>query len=237
MTAKIKLNAASGGGSVSLQAPTTTTGNAAIDLQLPVADGSANQFIKTDGSGALSFATPTIYNWVHAAEVSLNGNTSVTLTGVPDGASHIRYLIRYMSFSGGAAQAKFRLEKSTTGGSKSVITSSYQTFCSSFKSSSIGGSGNTDGMDLFDGNSAIDNSLFGSVNVYRIGTNGSDGTNIIMEHQGFANQGGTLDANFMSNGYMELGTGSTDFISGGQFFGNTGQAFDNGYIAQSYLLS
>ena len=56
MTAKIKLNAASGGGSVSLKAPSTTTGNAAIELQLPVADGSANQVLKTDGSGTLSFA-------------------------------------------------------------------------------------------------------------------------------------------------------------------------------------
>ena len=56
MTAKIKLNAASGGGSVSLKAPSTTTNNAAVELQLPVADGSADQFIKTDGSGNLSFA-------------------------------------------------------------------------------------------------------------------------------------------------------------------------------------
>ena len=56
MTAKINLNAASGGGSVSLKAPSTTTGNAAVELQLPVADGSADTFLKTDGSGALSFA-------------------------------------------------------------------------------------------------------------------------------------------------------------------------------------
>ena len=56
MTAKIKLNAASGGGSVSLEAPTSTTSNANVELKLPVADGSANQFIKTDGSGNLSFA-------------------------------------------------------------------------------------------------------------------------------------------------------------------------------------
>ncbi len=56
MTAKIKLNAASGGGSVSLKAPSTTTSNAAVELQLPVADGSAGQFMKTDGSGNLAFA-------------------------------------------------------------------------------------------------------------------------------------------------------------------------------------
>ena len=52
MTAKIKLNAASGGGSVSLQAPTSTTSNANIELKLPVADGSG--FLKSDGSGNLS---------------------------------------------------------------------------------------------------------------------------------------------------------------------------------------
>jgi hypothetical protein len=52
MTAKIKLNAASGGGSVSLQAPTSTTGNANIELKLPVADASG--FLKSDGSGNLS---------------------------------------------------------------------------------------------------------------------------------------------------------------------------------------
>ena len=59
MTAKIKLNAASGGGSVSLKAPSTTTSNAAVELQLPVADGTAGQVIKTDGSGNLSFGADT----------------------------------------------------------------------------------------------------------------------------------------------------------------------------------
>ena len=57
MTAKIKLNAASGGGSVSLKAPSTTTSNAAVELQLPVADGTNGQRIVTDGSGNLSFAS------------------------------------------------------------------------------------------------------------------------------------------------------------------------------------
>ena len=56
MTAQIKLNTASGGGSVSLKAPSTTTSNAAVELQLPVEDGSADTFLKTNGSGALSFA-------------------------------------------------------------------------------------------------------------------------------------------------------------------------------------
>ena len=52
---KIKLNAPTGGGSVSLEAPSSTASNANVELKLPVADGSAGQFMKTDGSGNLSF--------------------------------------------------------------------------------------------------------------------------------------------------------------------------------------
>ena len=52
----IKLNAQSGG-SVALDAPTQTTSSADLTFKLPVADGSANQVLKTDGSGALAFAT------------------------------------------------------------------------------------------------------------------------------------------------------------------------------------
>ena len=55
--ADLKLIADSGGGTVSLKAPATTTSNAAVTLKLPVADGSANQLLKTDGSGQLGWAT------------------------------------------------------------------------------------------------------------------------------------------------------------------------------------
>ena len=53
MSGKIKLNAASGGGSVSLEGPASS--NANVEFKLPVADGSANQVLKTNGSGVLSF--------------------------------------------------------------------------------------------------------------------------------------------------------------------------------------
>ena len=53
--AEIKIAADSGGGSVGLKGPASTTSNAAVQLTLPVADGSSGQFLKTDGSGALSF--------------------------------------------------------------------------------------------------------------------------------------------------------------------------------------
>ena len=52
----IKLNAQSGG-SVALDAPTQTPSSADLTFKLPVADGSANQLLKTDGSGNLGWAT------------------------------------------------------------------------------------------------------------------------------------------------------------------------------------
>tara|TARA_R100000773_G_scaffold41383_1_gene37876 strand:+ start:697 stop:1350 length:654 start_codon:yes stop_codon:yes gene_type:complete len=55
MTAKIKLNAASGGGSVSLEGPASSSAD--VEFKLPVADGSANQVLKTDGSKNLSFGS------------------------------------------------------------------------------------------------------------------------------------------------------------------------------------
>ena len=52
---KIKLNAPTGGGSVSLEAPSSTQSNSNIEFKLPTQDGSSGQFMKTDGSGNLSF--------------------------------------------------------------------------------------------------------------------------------------------------------------------------------------
>ena len=55
--ASVKITADSGGGSTALAAPSSTTSNAALTWKLPVADGSANQLLKTDGSGNLGWAT------------------------------------------------------------------------------------------------------------------------------------------------------------------------------------
>ena len=55
----IKLTADSGGGTVELKAPATTGSNANKQFILPQNDGSASQFMKTDGSGNLAFASET----------------------------------------------------------------------------------------------------------------------------------------------------------------------------------
>jgi len=88
MTAKIKLNAASGGGSVSLKAPTSTTSNAAVELQLPIADGTNGQVIKTNGSGVLSFGADTggkVLQVIQAVKTDRQTSTSdsfIDITGL-----------------------------------------------------------------------------------------------------------------------------------------------------------
>ena len=60
----IKLNGSTAG-SVALDEPASTTGNADIQFKLPVADGTAGQVLMTDGSGNLSWVTlPTAYTGV-----------------------------------------------------------------------------------------------------------------------------------------------------------------------------
>ena len=52
----IKLNGSTAG-SVALDAPASTTGNADIAFKLPTSDGTAGQVLQTDGSGNLSWVT------------------------------------------------------------------------------------------------------------------------------------------------------------------------------------
>ena len=58
---ELKIAADSGGGSVAWKGPASTTSNAHVQLTLPVDDGTANQYLKTDGNGALSWGTITIH--------------------------------------------------------------------------------------------------------------------------------------------------------------------------------
>ena len=77
--AEIKISADAGGGSVGLKGPASTTDNAAVQLTLPVDDGTADQYLKTDGSGALSWATVTSGSRTLISTTTLSGtNTSLT---------------------------------------------------------------------------------------------------------------------------------------------------------------
>ena len=113
----LKLNGSTAG-SVSLDAPASTTGNADIALTLPVADGSNGQVLQTNCSGALSFATPTDTDtkWVYgtAADYDQWGSTTdVEFSGWPTNWQQIR--ISFIDISINAnAYVQFFVSKSTS---------------------------------------------------------------------------------------------------------------------------
>tara|TARA_B100002019_G_scaffold177971_1_gene153634 strand:+ start:3106 stop:3753 length:648 start_codon:yes stop_codon:yes gene_type:complete len=75
----IKLNGSTAG-SVALDAPASTTGNADISFKLPVADGSAGQVLKTDGSSNLGWVSTGLSEvdmW--RITTSANSNNSTTI--------------------------------------------------------------------------------------------------------------------------------------------------------------
>lgn len=82
--AEVKIAADSGGGSVALKGPASTTSNAAVSLKLPVADGSANQLLKTDGSGNLGWATDQGGKILQVVQVSSKDHLSSTSTSYVD---------------------------------------------------------------------------------------------------------------------------------------------------------
>ena len=72
----------SGGKVVSLNSPTTEPTSNDVAFKLPNADGSANEFLKTDGSGNLSFVSAGItmaHQWRQHTGVEPTANTNTTL--------------------------------------------------------------------------------------------------------------------------------------------------------------
>ena len=200
--------------------------------------GTAGQVLTSQGSGSADqWATPAS-GWVHGTETALNGNVTLIKNGVPDGASHIRYLFRYVS-TNSTAQPYVQVEYNNNG---TIKNSNYQTCSTTTRNGSPqvqGDSDKTDGLQLWYGYTNAGNILHGVLDIYRIGTNGSDGTNMYMDFRGMGNSSSSgYDATHSAQGYFEIGTGSTDYVSGIKISTQNGAVqFDNGYIQQSYLLS
>ncbi len=113
----IKLNAASGG-SVALDAPTQTTSSADLTFKLPVADGSANQVIQTNGSGQLAFASGGS-KWTQESIATVTSGTEYEFTNIPSTAKEIMIRFDGISFDGNGNH-KFVL-----GNSSGYSTSNY----------------------------------------------------------------------------------------------------------------
>ena len=81
---------------------TTISGNATISgLTYPTADGTANQVLKTNGSGTLSFASPFTYDTAHTFD---NTTNEKTFTGIPSTAKRITMMVQGVSAASNAAE-------------------------------------------------------------------------------------------------------------------------------------
>ena len=120
----IKLNAQSGG-SVALDAPTQTTGSADVTLKLPVADGTAGQVLKTDGSGNLSWVTTTQPDYVKISEGEQTNDVSALTFDNLDVATYRSFdLIAFLQPSTDAQQLRFYYREGGASGSN-IAQNSY----------------------------------------------------------------------------------------------------------------
>ena len=89
----------SGGNSVSL---TTPDSNPAANrtFKLPGADGSADLFLKTDGSGALSFATPTSWTTAASFDCASTNPSAIEVTGL-NNPQVVMYVFHELKHSAG----------------------------------------------------------------------------------------------------------------------------------------
>jgi len=73
-------------GFTELTAPAVAGSNT---LTLPTGNGTAGQYLQTNGSGALSFATLPAGGYTFLAAGTVSGNASVTVTGIPTTAQQV----------------------------------------------------------------------------------------------------------------------------------------------------
>ena len=221
----LKLNGSTSG-SVSIDAPASTAGGADVALTLPVNDGDANQFLQTNGSGVLSWASVNVKRTT-ASQVNLPTDAGLyTWTGIPANAFQIDIFLGRIS--GNTASAKhptFRLGHAGSGGT--VVTSGYKSVTAYVEDSYQNSDAYTDYFGLMPSNygepaqifstSATLYRSYGDIWTFRSMTCRDEGSNI-------------LPTSFWGNGFIDLGA-TLDRV---QLY-LTGGNFDMGVAGLSYL--
>lgn len=116
----------SGGNVVSLNSPTNAPGAADVAFKLPNADGSAGQFMKTDGSGNLSFdeaggggkilqvVSTTKTDHFSSSSSSLTEVTGLNVSITPSASTSKIYLNIDVSLGGASAYVGFNIKRDST---------------------------------------------------------------------------------------------------------------------------
>ena len=108
-----------GTNSISLKAPEAVS--TSYTLTLPSADGSADQLLKTDGSGNLSFTAPTAGTMTFISSAAASASSSVEFTSSID-SSYETYVVYYYNVVPATDDTELYLRLSTDGGSSYLNT-------------------------------------------------------------------------------------------------------------------
>tara|TARA_R110000765_G_C18858740_1_gene599787 strand:- start:371 stop:1093 length:723 start_codon:yes stop_codon:yes gene_type:complete len=106
------------------------------NLLFPDADGSANQYIKTDGSANLAFATlPTGGSLVYLGEVTASASATVELESLIS-STYNNYMIQVMTVHPASSNTTLMMRTSTNNGSAYRSTGDYYYHTTNLESSS-----------------------------------------------------------------------------------------------------
>lgn len=207
----IKLNAATGGGSVALDAPNSTDSNANVVLTLPTNDGDSGQYLQTNGSGTLSWQTVTVptVEWTDLGQTNFPNNSStVTLTGIDTNARVIR--VAFSGFSVGdtaSPQLRMRLgngSESSTGYDYSITYSSNNQGAANQGNMRLTHSDFSGGANVLSGHIDFVSSQTHMIVSWLIG--GSGGTNQVIKGVGRWTGGSAIDRiNFTTASFFDAG--------------------------------
>lgn len=145
----LKLNGSSSG-SVELNAPASTTSGADVVLTLPVNDGDANQFLQTNGSGALTWATVTDTNTQitrgTAVTAATGSPTSIDFTDVPANCRRVTLILDAVG-TNGTSRMIVRLGTGTAE-TPNIDSDGYSGTVSQFSSNAVGSEQMSTGFEI-----------------------------------------------------------------------------------------
>jgi len=133
---------------------------------LPAADGSANQILKTDGAGALSFATPSTGALVFISSVTASDSATVSFTSL--NSTYDVYMVELVNIV--TLDAFLQFQMSTNNGSSYAATD--------YRYSSIGGSNTSNAAEV--------DSLTGNATFIRLMCNNTGSISATASHGGLS---------------------------------------------------
>ena len=214
----------SGGNKVTLSTPDNNP-SSDLTLKLPQADGTNGQFLKTNGSGALSFATPSYtqtYTEYSTQTMSGANSYAITITGDPKVFEVSLFEVRHVN----SQYIMYRLSNSS-----SETSSGYYDISTYFRYDH-GSNGTSRGTNQGQGClvnyafNGVNNLITGKAIFTRVGT-GLYTFNGNYNHRFHADQSSNDQYNILSNGHVNNTSAVTQF----RIFTSSGGNFTSGSIS------